>query len=186
MQWLNQLGYGRDPNLILDLVYNPPIPNSEEFSLPPAQQPLEQAYKQHLESHFGIVFNQLFTITNLPIGRTKFQLQHRKLYQPYLEFLAADFNPVTVEHLMCRHQLSIDYQGQIFDCDFNQMENLPARTPEGEILTVARLLAAGSLDLIAEVETAPYCYGCTAGCGSSCGGAWFRYLCRPTQGAAPS
>jgi MoaA/NifB/PqqE/SkfB family radical SAM enzyme len=85
--------------------------------------------------------------------------------------LESNFNFGTVEHLMCRDELSIDYLGNIYDCDFNQMSNLPAKTSDGEILTVGKLLKVGSLDLINEIQTAPYCYGCTAGCGSSCGGA---------------
>lgn len=171
LQWLNQLGYGQDPSLILDLVYNPPIPSSEKFSLTPDQTKLEKDYKAYLKEHFGIVFNNLFTITNLPIGRTKFHLEHRKLHKPYLHFLESNFNPSTVEHLMCRDELSIDYLGNVYDCDFNQMEKLAAKTRDGETLTVAKLLEAGTLDLIDEIQTAPYCYGCTAGCGSSCGGA---------------
>lgn len=171
LQWLNRLGYGQDPALILDLVYNPPIPTQPEFSATPAQEPLEQAYKTYLQEHFGIVFNHLFTITNLPIGRTKFHLQHRKLHQPYLQFLEAQFNPATVENLMCRNQLSVDYHGNVYDCDFNQMENIPARTSDGTPLTVSKLLEAGSLDIIQQVQTAAFCYGCTAGSGSSCGGA---------------
>ncbi|MBW4493939.1 MAG: arsenosugar biosynthesis radical SAM protein ArsS [Oscillatoria princeps RMCB-10] len=171
IQWLNQLGYGREENLILDLVYNAQIPSTEKFSLPPEQGKLERDYKVFLQEHFGIVFNQLLTITNLPVGRTKFHLEHKKLLKPYLRFLEGSFNSATVERLMCRDQLSIDCVGNVYDCDFNQMENLPARTPQGETLTVAKLLAAGSLDLIEEVKTAPYCYGCAAGCGSGCGGA---------------
>ncbi len=171
IQWLNQLGYGREENLILDLVYNPQIPSTEKFSLPPDQGKLERDYKMFLQEHFGILFNQLLTITNLPVGRTKFHLEHKKLLKPYLHFLEVNFNPSTVAHLMCRDELSIDYLGNVYDCDFNQMENLPARTPQGETVTVAELLAAGSLDLIQQVKTAPYCYGCAAGCGSSCGGA---------------
>jgi len=170
LQRLNQLGYGKDPSLVLDLVYNPPIPTSENFSLTPDQLKLEKDYKAYLKEHFGIVFNNLFTITNLPIGRTKFHLQHRKLHNPYLRFLESNFNPNTVEHLMCRDELSIDYLGNVYDCDFNQMENLPAKTRDGETLTLAKLLEAGTLDWIHEIRTAPYCYGCTAGCGSSCGG----------------
>lgn len=171
LQWLNHLGYGRDPSLIIDLVYNPPIPNSDKFSLTPEQTKLEKDYKAYLKEHFDIVFNNLFTITNLPIGRTKFHLEHRKLHKPYLHFLESNFNSSTVENVMCRDELSIDYLGNIYDCDFNQMENLPAKTRDGETLTVAKLLEAGTLDLIDEIQTAPYCYGCTAGCGSSCGGA---------------
>jgi radical SAM/Cys-rich protein len=171
LQWLNRLGYGQDPNLILDLVYNPPIPTTDRFSLTPGQQQLEQDYQTFLQENFGIRFNNLLTITNLPIGRTAAQLRQRKLEQPYLEFLAGHFNPVTVDNLMCRNELSIDYLGRVYDCDFNQMADLPARTAAGEILTVAKFLAAGTLDLIEEIQTANYCYGCTAGAGSSCGGA---------------
>ena len=170
LQWLNRLGYGRDPKLQLDLVYNPQVPTTPDFTATPAQGPLEQAYKAYLAEHFDLQFNHLFAITNLPIGRTKFHLQHRGLYGPYLHFLADQHNPETVDHLMCRNQLSVDYLGNIYDCDFNQMEQIPARTPAGEPLTVAQLLAAGSLDLIQDVQTAIFCYGCTAGCGSSCGG----------------
>lgn len=170
LQWLNRLGYGQDPNLVLDLVYNPQIPTTEAFSLTPDQQKLQQDYKTFLQDQFGIQFNQLFTITNLPVGRTKFHLEHKKLHQPYLQFLETNFNATTVAHLMCRNELSIDYLGNVYDCDFNQMEGLPARSATGELLTVAKLLEANTLDLIEQVRTAAYCYGCTAGSGSSCGG----------------
>jgi radical SAM/Cys-rich protein len=171
IQRLNQLGYGRNPNLILDFVYNPPLPLTQKFSLTPNQVKLEQDYKKFLKEHFDIDFNQLFTITNLPVGRSKFHLQRTKLYAPYLQFLEGNFNGGTVEHLMCRDELSIDYLGNVYDCDFNQMENLAAESRDGQTLTVGKLLEAGSLDLIEEIRTASYCYGCTAGCGSSCGGA---------------
>jgi radical SAM/Cys-rich protein len=169
LQWLNRLGYGKD--LILDLVFNPQLPTTEEFSLTPDQTSLERSYKVFLQQHFGIVFNHLFTITNLPIGRTKLHLERKKLYTTYLQFLDLQFNPQTTEHLMCRDQLSIDYLGNVYDCDFNQMIDMPAKTPNGETLTITKLLELGSLDLIQEVQTAVHCYGCTAGCGSSCGGA---------------
>ncbi|NDJ25389.1 radical SAM/Cys-rich domain protein [Nostoc sp. B(2019)] len=171
LQWLNKLGYGKEPNLILDLVYNPPLPTGEKFSLAPEQTNLERDYKMFLQEHFNIVFNNLFTITNLPVGRTQMYLERRKLYTSYLQFLESHFNRSTVEHLMCRDELSIDYLGNVYDCDFNQMMNLPAKTHNGKPLTVTKLLEAGSLDLISEIQTAAYCYGCTAGCGSSCGGA---------------
>ncbi|MFN6531208.1 arsenosugar biosynthesis radical SAM (seleno)protein ArsS [Nostoc sp. ChiSLP03a] len=171
LQWLNQMGYGKDQNLILDLVFNPQLPTEEKFSLAPEQSNLERDYKMFLQEHFNIVFNNLFTFTNLPVGRTKMHLERRKLYASYLQFLESHFNPSTVEHLMCRDELSIDYLGNVYDCDFNQMMNLPAKTRNGETLTVGKLLEAGNLDLINEVQTAAYCYGCTAGCGSSCGGA---------------
>jgi len=167
---LNQLGYGRDQNLILDLVYNPSLPQSQEFSLTPSQQNLKQDYKAYLKEYFSIDFNHLFTITNIAIGRTKEYLQRRQLNDAYLQFLAANFNGDTVSNLMCRNQLSIDYLGYVYDCDFNQMENLPATTPSGETLTVTKLLEADTIDLIEVVKTASYCYGCTAGNGSSCGG----------------
>jgi len=170
IQALNKLGYGQDPSLQLDLVYNPPIPSDLSFSLTPDQKRLEADYKTYLKKNFDIVFNSLFTITNLPIGRTKFHLQHRKLHQPYLKFLESNYNPSTVSHLMCRNELSVDYLGHIYDCDFNQMENLPARNAKAATLTLSHLLAADSLDLIDQIATRPYCYGCTAGTGSSCGG----------------
>lgn len=171
IQWLNKLGYGRNPNLILDFVYNPPLPLTENFSLTPNQVKLEADYKKFLKEHFEIDFNGLLTITNLPVGRSKFHLQRTKLYAPYLQFLESNFNAGTVGHLMCRDELSIDYLGNVYDCDFNQMENLAAKSHNGEILTVSKLLELGSLDVIEEIGTAAYCYGCTAGCGSSCGGA---------------
>ncbi|MBD2006542.1 MULTISPECIES: arsenosugar biosynthesis radical SAM (seleno)protein ArsS [Cyanophyceae] len=171
LQWLNKLGYAQDPNLILDLVFNPQVPRTEKFSLTPNQRTLQQDYQKFLKEHFDVEFNNLFTITNLPIGRVQQHLQRKQLYTPYLQFLEAHFNGDTVENLMCRNELSIDYLGNIYDCDFNQMTNIPAKTRTGETLTVAKLLEAGRLDLIDEVQTAPYCYGCTAGSGSSCGGA---------------
>ncbi len=171
IQKLNALGYATDPYLVLDLVYNPPIPISTDFSLTPDQAKLQKDYRAYLGEHFGIRFNNLFTITNLPIGRTKFHLQHRQLHQPYLEFLASHHNAGTVDHLMCRNELSIDYLGNVYDCDFNQMESLPARSADGTALTVEKILAAGSLELVKQIATRPYCYGCSAGSGSSCGGA---------------
>ncbi|MBE9236512.1 arsenosugar biosynthesis radical SAM protein ArsS [Anabaena aphanizomenioides LEGE 00250] len=171
LQWLNKLGYGQDANLILDLVYNPQLPKDENFSLTPDQKNLQLAYKNFLQEHFDIVFNNLLTITNLPVGRTKLYLERKHLYKQYLQFLESYFNPDTVNNLMCREEISVDYLGNVYDCDFNQMMNLPARTHNGETLTISKLLELGSLDVIKEVQTADYCYGCTAGCGSSCGGA---------------
>lgn len=170
IQKLNQLGYGKDPNLILDLVYNPPLPTNANFVLTPEQQKLEQDYKKYLAEHFEIKFNHLFTITNIPIGRTKQFLERRVINRSYLEFLATNYNATTLSHVMCRNELSIDYLGNVYDCDFNQMENINAVTPDQEKLTVAKLLELDNLDVIQEIQTANYCYGCTAGAGSSCGG----------------
>jgi radical SAM/Cys-rich protein len=171
LQGLNRLGYGQDPDLILDLVYNPQLPVTEKFALTPDQAKLEQDYKTALRDRYEITFNSLLTITNIPVGRTLFHLERKNLSQPYLQFLESSFNSATVEHLMCRNELSIDHLGHVYDCDFNQMAHLPARTSGGQVLTVAKLLELGTLDLIPEIQTAPYCYGCTAGCGSSCSGA---------------
>jgi radical SAM/Cys-rich protein len=172
LQWLNRLGYGSNPDLILDLVYNPPVPTAiDKFALPPAQHQLEAAYKAHLGEHFGIQFDRLFTITNLPIGRTKQFLQRQQLDRTYTQFLEQHFNASTIDNLMCRNQLSIDYLGNVYDCDFNQMEQIPARLKTGETFTVSTLLELGSLEAIDEISTASFCYGCTAGSGSSCGGA---------------
>ncbi|MGB5636053.1 MAG: arsenosugar biosynthesis radical SAM (seleno)protein ArsS [Waterburya sp.] len=170
IQRLNQLGYAQDPNLVIDLVYNPPLPTNTDFSLTPNQQKLEQDYKTYLADHFEIQFNNLYTITNIPIGRTKQFLQRRGIHDNYLQFLAENYNPTTLANVMCRNELSIDYLGNVYDCDFNQMENIIATTPAGKQLTVANLLSLNSLDLMRDIKTANYCYGCTAGTGSSCGG----------------
>ncbi len=171
IQSLNHLGYGSNSDLIIDLVYNPSLPTDTNFSLTPNQQKLEQDYKTFLQKNFDIKFNNLFTITNIPIGRTKDYLKRRKLYNTYLKFLEENFNPQTVNNLMCRNELSIDYLGNVYDCDFNQMENLPVTMENGEKLTLTHLLTLDNLDIIKEIKTASYCYGCTAGSGSSCGGA---------------
>ncbi|WP_051036077.1 arsenosugar biosynthesis radical SAM (seleno)protein ArsS [Stanieria cyanosphaera] len=170
IQKLNQLGYGTKPELILDLVYNPALPNQNKFSLTPDQKNLEQDYKVYLLEQFKLKFNHLFTITNLPVGRTKQYLQRQNLKDSYLKFLESNFNGVTVPNLMCINQLSIDYLGNVYDCDFNQMENLAATDFKGKKLTIDKLLEAKSLDVINQIKTANYCYGCTAGNGSSCGG----------------
>jgi radical SAM/Cys-rich protein len=170
LQKLNRLGYGKEPNLIVDLVYNPPLPKDDRFLLPPDQKQLERDYKLYLKENFQIEFDRLFTITNIPIGRTKSYLERHQVREEYLAFLEASYNSFTLPHLMCRQQLSIDYLGNVYDCDFNQMANLPATTPTGETITLSTILETGNLDLIAEIATADYCYGCTAGSGSSCGG----------------
>ncbi|MDJ0651227.1 MAG: arsenosugar biosynthesis radical SAM protein ArsS [Xenococcaceae cyanobacterium MO_188.B19] len=170
IQKLNQLGYGKNPNLILDLVYNPPLPTNTNFSLTPNQQKLEQDYKSYLLEQFDIQFNNLFTITNIPIGRTKQFLQRQDIHDDYLKFLAANCNLATLEHLMCLNELSIDYLGNVYDCDFNQMEGITATNSQGEKLTVKHILEVNNLDIITDIKTANYCYGCTAGNGSSCGG----------------
>ena len=171
LQKLNQLGYGEDENLIIDLVYNPPLPTNNKFSLTPNQVSLQADYKKYLAEQFEIKFNNLFTITNIPVGRTNLYLEKSGLDQDYLQFLEDNFNRVTLDNLMCKNQLSIDYLGNIFDCDFNQMVNLPAIDVDKQEITLQDIIDTNNLDLIKEIQTANYCYGCTAGSGSSCGGA---------------
>ena len=171
LQKLNALGYGSNANLIIDLVYNPPLPMDNKFNLTPNQLSLEADYKKFLEDNFQIKFNQLFAITNIPVGRTYSYLQNNNLIQDYLKFLADNFNPRTVPNLMCKNQLSIDYLGNIFDCDFNQMAHIHAENSQGQKITLDDIIEQNNLDLIKHIKTANYCYGCTAGSGSSCGGA---------------
>jgi radical SAM/Cys-rich protein len=160
---LNQLGYGLPGSpLGLDLVYNP-----LGASLPPAQSALEQTYRQELRELFGIEFHRLFTITNVPIRRFAHQLARERREAEYLSLLIAHFNPRTVEELMCRHLVSVGWDGQLYDCDFNQMLELPLggrRRSLWEIESLAPL--AGE-----PIATGPHCHACTAGAGSSCGGA---------------
>jgi radical SAM/Cys-rich protein len=163
LQLLNSLGYGAAPGLPLHLVYNP-----NGAFLPGPQAELEADYKRELKEHFGIVFNNLYTITNLPIARFASYLRNNNLFADYLLLLKEAFNPATVEGLMCRNTLSVGWTGQVFDCDFNQMLKMQWR--EGE-----RGLHLWDIDPEA-IENRPilvgdHCFGCTAGAGSSCGGA---------------
>ncbi len=160
---LNALGYGVEGSgLTLNLVYNP-----TGTSLPPSQLELEAAYKKELEERFDIVFNQLFTITNMPIKRFGSWLISKGEFEYYMQQLKDNYQPANVDGVMCRSLLSIDWQGYVYDCDFNQMLDLPL--PSKEQTHLSELLKV-------EVEGMPiaimeHCYGCTAGQGSSCGGA---------------
>ncbi len=162
LQLLNAFGYARDPEKVLDLVFNPVGP-----VLPSPQQVLKQQYKTHLMEDFEIEFNSLLTITNLPINRFEHYLKRTGQLDGYLQLLAENFNPRTISPLMCRHLLSVDWQGRIFDCDFNQMLNLPLSGQNRKWLWDITL---DNLDG-AEIVVGKHCYGCTAGAGSSCGGA---------------
>ncbi len=161
LRLLNQLGYGADPALPLNLVYNP-----LGASLPPPQEALEADYKRHLYEEFGIVFHRLFTLTNMPIKRFDDYLAHTGQQESYLKLLYRRFNPDTVEHLMCRSLVSIGWDGQIYDCDFNQMLEIPAWNG-------VSIWDIESFDTLVQkrIATAYHCFGCTAGAGSSCGGA---------------
>lgn len=161
---LNALGYGSEPALQLNLVYNPVGP-----VLPPPQQALEADYKRELAERFGIRFNQLFTITNMPISRFGAVLLSQGQYTDYMGLLRDNFSQANLAGLMCKSLLSIDWQGNVYDCDFNQMLELPALASDRR-LHLRDLLDASSL-AGREIVTGEHCYGCTAGQGSSCGGA---------------
>lgn len=165
LRQLNALGYA-DPatGLVLNLVYNPQGP-----SLPPPQGPLEADYKRELLQHFGIRFDHLFALTNMPIQRFGSTLVSKGSFNAYMQLLRGAYRPENLDTVMCRSMVSVDWQGQLYDCDFNQMlglrtclngarqprlRDLLAHDPEGEAIAVA-----------------DHCYGCTAGQGSSCGGA---------------
>ncbi|MCA8990942.1 MAG: arsenosugar biosynthesis radical SAM protein ArsS [Planctomycetaceae bacterium] len=160
---LNELGYGKpETGLILSLVYNPVGP-----SLPPNQDKLEAAYREQLATRFGIAFTQLYTITNLPISRFLDDLMQSGRYGEYMEKLLAAFNPETTSRLMCRTTLSVDWQGFLYDCDFNQMLDLKVRGNGPR--HISQFDAASLHDRL--IVTGRHCYGCTAGAGSSCQGA---------------
>ena len=162
LQLLNRLGYGHRPELPLHLVYNPNGAN-----LPGPQAELEADYKRELAEHFGIVFNSLYTITNLPVSRFASWLRNEGKYEEYLNLLIESFNPSTVEGLMCRNTINVSWLGEAYDCDFNQMLKLPLA---GGVPTMVWDLDPASMDGRA-IATASHCFGCTAGAGSSCGGA---------------
>ncbi|MGY6630805.1 MAG: arsenosugar biosynthesis radical SAM (seleno)protein ArsS [Wenzhouxiangella sp.] len=165
LQTLNGLGYGRDDSgLVLNLVYNP-----LGASLPPPQQALEQDYKQLLAETFGIHFNQLFTITNMPIKRFGAILLAKGEFESYMQLLKDAYQPANLKGVMCRNLISVDYQGYLYDCDFNQMLSLPLDNNRDDRPRLADLLATGELPR--RIRIADHCYGCTAGQGSSCGGA---------------
>ncbi|MBS3964123.1 MAG: arsenosugar biosynthesis radical SAM protein ArsS [Methylomonas sp.] len=162
---LNRLGYGRpDSALALNLVFNP-----LDAVLPPEQSRLEQAYKQHLWQDYGIVFNRLLVMTNMPIQRFGSLLISQGRFENYLNLLKVSFCADNLERLMCLNTLSIDWQGFVYDCDFNQMLSLPVGAISKPKVHISEL----SLDALwnAPIATAAHCYGCTAGQGSSCGGA---------------
>ena len=163
LQTLNRLGYGKPgTGLKLSLVYNPLGP-----SLPPPQAQLEDAYRQQLGDRFGIVFNQLYTITNMPINRFLEALTRDHGHDRYQELLIQNFNPATVDNLMCRSLVSVGWDGDLFDCDFNQMLKMTIRpgTPFHLRDFDASALATR------EIRTGRHCFGCAAGSGSSCKGA---------------
>jgi radical SAM/Cys-rich protein len=162
---LNALGYGqRDSGLVLNLVYNPQGP-----SLPPPQQSLEADYKRVLGERHGIVFNRLYTLANMPIQRFGAILLSTGEFDRYLHLLRDAHLDANLDQVMCRNLISVDWRGYVYDCDFNQMLDLPLRHAARERVHLSDLLDADIED--APVRVAGHCYGCTAGQGSSCGGA---------------
>jgi radical SAM/Cys-rich protein len=162
LQQLNALGYGQpDSGLELDLVYNP-----LGARLPPSQQSLEDDYRQRLGDDFGIAFNRLFTITNMPIKRFLHELERDGELDHYMQLLIDHFNPRAAEGVMCRNLVSVGWDGALYDCDFNQMLGIDLGRAHTTLWDIGRL---------DEIESRPiafarHCYGCTAGAGSSCGG----------------
>ena len=164
LQNLNRLGYGREADKVLNLVFNP-----QGASLPPPQQALEADYKQRLQADYGIEFNRLLTITNMPIQRFGSALLSRGEFANYMQLLRDNYQQQNLDGVMCRTLVSVDWQGQLYDCDFNQMLGLAMCSDIGTPLHLHQL---ASLDLAARsIEVRGHCYGCTAGQGSSCGGA---------------
>jgi len=165
LQRLNEIGYGQSgSDLVLNLVYNPVGPH-----LPPPQEKLEQDYKRILSEQFGIVFNQLFCLTNMPITRYATHLKLRGEYERYRELLESNFNAATLDQVMCRNLISIGWDGAVYDCDFNQMRDIPLKDAAGERLDIGSLIPEQVTNRV--IRVADHCYACTAGSGSSCGGA---------------
>ena len=162
LQMLNEVGYGKEgTGLILNLVYNP----AGAF-LPPSQAALEKEYKKALNYKYGIEFNNLFTITNLPISRFLDYLLQSSNYEKYMEKLVDAYNPVAAENVMCRNTISIGWDGYLYDCDFNQMLELKLECSSNHI-SQFNIEALNNRN----IQIGQHCYGCTAGAGSSCGGA---------------
>jgi len=163
LKLLNQLGYGVDEELQLNLVYNP-----QGIDLPPSQEVLEPAYKKELQQRFGISFNHIYTITNMPIKRFGSTLISKGLFDEYMQVLKTSYSKQNLAGVMCRTTLSVDWQGYVYDCDFNQMLDLNA----GMSSEKTHLNDLLNKDLSGQdIAIMDHCYGCTAGQGSSCGGA---------------
>jgi radical SAM/Cys-rich protein len=167
LQLLNSLGYGIAPKLPLHLVYNP-----VGAFLPPSQDELEIDYKRELKKHFGIVFNKLYALANLPIGRFASYLRHNDKLAQYMDLLIQTFNPATIDGLMCRNTISVGWRGEVYDCDFNQQLEMQWSNDGGCKPLFLWDIDPDSLEGRG-IMTGDHCFGCTAGAGSSCGGAIF-------------
>ena len=162
LQLLNTVGYGTDPDLPLHLVYNP-----VGAFLPGPQAELEADYKRELKNHFGIVFNKLYGLTNLPIGRFASYLRRNNKLDEYMELLIQGFNRATIDGLMCRNTISVGWRGEVYDCDFNQQLGMQWNNGARIFLWDVDPKEIENR----EIMTGNHCFGCTAGAGSSCGGA---------------
>ena len=161
LQQLNDIGYGRaESGLILNLVYNP-----NGAFLPGNQAELEENYKRALFAEHGITFNQLLTITNMPINRYSDVLKKEGNYEEYCSLLASNFNPVNAENIMCKSQISVGWNGVLYDCDFNQALGIPILSDRKTIMDIERFS-----DVTRRINYNSQCYGCTAESGSSCQG----------------
>ncbi|NOQ63935.1 MAG: radical SAM/Cys-rich domain protein [Methyloprofundus sp.] len=160
---LNVLGYGlANSPAVLNLVFNP-----QGADLPPKQQPLEQAYKAHLQQHYQLQFNQLYVVTNMPIQRFGSTLISKGTFNDYLNLLKTNYSAENLLSVMCKNTVSIDWQGFVYDCDFNQMLDLPLGvSPKKQHFSALNFAQLESVD----IAVRDHCYGCTAGQGSSCGG----------------
>ena len=161
---LNDYGYARDEGLPLDLVYNP-----LGAYLPPEQEKLEKDYRLNLRNEYGVEFNRLLTITNVPIKRFKATLEAAGQYNKYVELLKDSFNPDTIDNIMCRNFLSVGYNGKLYDCDFNQSLGWALKDGKGDFLTIENLSHEGLKGR--KIMVGGHCFSCTAGLGSSCQGA---------------
>jgi radical SAM/Cys-rich protein len=160
LQRLNKKGYGMNKKLMLNLVYNP-----QGATLPPKQSELELEYKSYLLENYNISFNNLFTITNMPINRFGSTLVSKKIFHKYMDLLKSTFSQIAKENVMCRNLLSIDYKGYVYDCDFNQMLSIDISNKKTHITDIKKDELVNKI-----IATGDHCYGCTAGSGSSCGG----------------
>ncbi|MBP9707186.1 MAG: arsenosugar biosynthesis radical SAM protein ArsS [Oligoflexales bacterium] len=164
LQILNKLGYGQPgSHKILNLVYNP----AGAF-LPAPQKGLENDFKKELFNKYGVVFNSLFALTNMPINRFKAQLIKSKGLEVYMEKLMQAFNPIAANGVMCRDMISVSYDGKLYDCDFNQMLNMPIENKAEKAMTIFDFSSSALLER--EIKVDDHCFACTAGAGSSCGG----------------
>lgn len=164
LKMLNSLGYGIDPELQLNLVYNP-----QDLNLPPEQSVLEADYKRILNENYKLEFNQLFTITNMPISRFGGWLLAKGLYEEYMDILKGAYTASNLETVMCKSLVSVDYQGYVYDCDFNQMLAMPLIAINKPRPHLKDILNKDLTDK--PIGIGDHCYGCAAGQGSSCGGA---------------